>query len=68
MIDLIYKLTLEVNHAITLLYLEDDGTIRNIKFMPSDTLYIDDDSILRYLNLRGLLDPALNLIQIRKEG
>ena len=63
-----YKLTLEINHAITLLYLDYDGTIRDIKFMPSDTLYIDNDSVLRYLNLQGLLDPALNIIQIRKEG
>lgn len=63
-----YKITSNIDYAVTLLYLEDDGSISNIAFYPSDILYITDDSFRRYMNLGYLLDPALNIFQIRKEG
>lgn len=110
MIDLIYSLSLLVNHSVTLLYLEDNNTITHREFSPNDVLYLVSESVYtdtmyilledgtrvnlesgakvktelqfdlplesvipmsslnRYLNLMSLCDPAMQLIQIRKEG
>lgn len=61
---MIYKLTSMTNHAITLLYYDDEGFIRQTKLMPSESILIKQEDILRYLNLEGLLDPSKNIVDV----
>ena len=63
---MIYKLTSMTNHAITLLYYDDEGFIRQTKLMPSESILIKQEDILRYLNLKGLLDPSKAIVDISK--
>lgn len=63
---MIYKLTSTTNHAITLLYLNEEGFIIETKLKPSESLLVEQDDILRYLNLKGLLDPSKAIVDISK--
>lgn len=63
---MIYKLTSTTNHAITLLYLNEEGFIIETKLKPSESILVEQDDILRYLNLKGLLDPSKAIVDISK--
>ena len=63
---MIYKLTSTTNHAITLLYFNDEGFIIETKLKPSESILVEQDDILRYLNLKGLLDPSKAIVDISK--
>ena len=63
---MIYKLTSTTNHAITLLYLNEEGFIIETKLKPSGSILVEQDDILRYLNLKGLLDPSKAIVDISK--
>ena len=63
---MIYKLTSTTNHAITLLYLNEEGFIIETKLKPNESMLIEQDDILRYLNLKGLLDPSKAIVDISK--
>lgn len=65
---MIYKLTSTTNHAITLLYLNEEGFIIETKLKPSESILVEQDDILRYLNLKGLLDPSKAIVDISKVG
>ena len=63
---MIYKLTSTTNHAITLLYLNEEGFIIETKLKPSESILVEQEDILRYLNLKGLLDPSKAIVDISK--